>query len=71
LGPPAGGLGVFRVQYLRMEWLWVALLGVVMVGPVVLLLIRRGRGEKLSQAPDSLMESYRGRFENGPRWPKG
>jgi hypothetical protein len=54
-----------------MEWLWVALLVVVMVGPVVVLLIRRGRGEKLSQGPDSLMESYRGRFENGPRWPKG
>jgi hypothetical protein len=29
-----------------MEWLWVALLFVIMFGPVVLLLVRRRRGEK-------------------------
>jgi len=54
-----------------MEWLWVALLFAIIFGPVVVLLVRRGRGEGLSQGPDSLMESYRTRFENRSRWPKG
>lgn len=54
-----------------MEWLWVALLFAIIFGPVILLLVRRRRGEKLSQAPDSLMESYRHPFEQGPRWPHG
>jgi hypothetical protein len=53
------------------EWLWVALLFAIIFGPVVVLLVRRRRGEKLSQAPDSLMESYRHPFEQGPRWPRG
>jgi hypothetical protein len=53
------------------EWLWVVLLFVIILGPIVVLRIRRGRGETLRQAPDSLMESYRHRFEQGPRWPRG
>ena len=55
---------------LRMEWFWVLLLFAITFGPVILLLVRRGRGEGLSQGPDSLMESYRIRFENRPRWPR-
>lgn len=54
-----------------MEWIWVGLLFVIMFGPIVLMLIRRRRGEKLSQGPDSLMESYRHGFEQRPRWPRG
>ena len=54
-----------------MEWIWVGLLLLIMFGPIVLMLIRRRRGEKLSQGPDSLMESYRHGFEQGPRWPRG
>jgi hypothetical protein len=54
-------------HYLRMEWLWVALLFAIIFGPVVVLLVRRDRGEKLSQGPDGLMESYRSHFENWPR----
>jgi hypothetical protein len=54
-------------QYLGMEWLWVALLFAIIFCPVVVLLARRGRGEGLSQSPDSLMESYRSHFENLPR----
>ena len=50
-----------------MEWLWVVMLFAIIFGPVMVLLVRRGRGEGLSQGPDSLMESYRTRFEN---WPK-
>jgi hypothetical protein len=50
-----------------MEWLWVALLFAILFGPVVLLLVRRGRREQLSQGPDRLMESYRSHFERGPR----
>lgn len=50
-----------------MEWLWVALLFAIIFGPVVVLLVRRDRGEKLSQGPDGLMESYRSHFENWPR----
>ena len=46
-----------------MEWLWVVLLFAIIFGPVIVLLVRRGRGESLSQGPDSLMESYRTRFE--------
>jgi len=49
------------------EWLWVALLFAIIFGPVVLLLVRRGRGEKLSQGPDSLMESYRSHFDDWPQ----
>jgi len=30
-----------------MEWLWVALLCLIIFGPVVLLFVRRRRGEKL------------------------
>ena len=59
------------MHYLGVEWLWVALLFAIIFGPVILLLVRRRRGEKLSQAPDSLMESYRHSFEQGPRWPHG
>ena len=40
-----------------MEWLWVVLLFAIIFGPVVLVLVRRDRGEKLSQSPDGLMES--------------
>ncbi len=54
-----------------MEWLWLALLFLIMFGPVVLLLVRRRRGEKLSQAPDAVMEAYRHHFEQGPRGPRG
>ena len=54
-----------------MEWLWVVLLFLIIFGPVAVLLVRRSRGEKLSQAPDSLMESYRAPLEQGPRWPRG
>jgi hypothetical protein len=43
------------------------LLLAIIFGPVVLVLVRRDRGEKLSQGPDSLMESYRSHFENWPR----
>ena len=50
-----------------MEWLWVVLLLVILFGPGVVLLARRSRGEKLSQGPDSLLETYRSRFENWPR----
>jgi hypothetical protein len=50
-----------------MEWLWVVLLFAIIFGPVIVLLVRRGRDEGLSQGPDSLMESYRTPFEN---WPK-
>jgi hypothetical protein len=50
-----------------MEWLWVVLLFAIIFGPVILLLVRRGRGEGLSQGPDSLMESYRTAFEKWPR----
>ena len=59
------------MHYVHMEWLWVLLLFVIIFGPVAVLLIRRSRGEKLSQAPDSLMESYRAPLEQGPRWPRG
>ena len=51
-----------------MEWLWVGLLFLIMFGPIVLMLIRRR--EKLSQGPDSQMESYRHYLE-GPKWPRG
>jgi hypothetical protein len=54
-----------------MEWIWVGLLFLIVFGPIVLMLIRRRRGEKLSQGPDSLMETYRHGFEQGPRWPRG
>ncbi|HEV8228365.1 MAG TPA: hypothetical protein VGQ86_00280 [Candidatus Limnocylindria bacterium] len=50
-----------------MEWLWVALLVVIIFGPIVLMLIRRDRGEHLSQGPDEQMEAYRSDFENWPR----
>jgi hypothetical protein len=50
-----------------MEWLWVALVFAILLGPPLVLLVRRGRAEKLSQGPDSLMESYRSHFERGPR----
>ena len=55
------------VHYSGMEWLWVVLLFAIIFAPVILLLLRRDRGEGLSQGPDSLMESYRTHFEN---WPK-
>jgi hypothetical protein len=42
-----------------MEWIWVGLLFLIMFGPIVLLLVRRKRGEKLSQGPDELAEAYR------------
>ena len=54
-----------------MEWLWVVLLFAIIFGPVILLLVRRGRGEGLSQGPDSMMESYRTNFENRRRRPGG
>jgi hypothetical protein len=60
-------VGYAWVHYLRMEWLWVVLLFAIIFGPVVVVLVRRERGEKLSQGPDSLMESYRSHFENWPR----
>ncbi|HEV8670475.1 MAG TPA: hypothetical protein VGS01_07025 [Candidatus Limnocylindria bacterium] len=50
-----------------MEWIWVVVLFAILLGPAVVLLLRRGRGEKLTQGPDSLMESYRSHFENWPR----
>ena len=50
-----------------MEWFWVALLLAIVFGPPVLMFVRRRRGEKLDQGPDSLMESYRSHFENWPR----
>ena len=50
-----------------MEWIWVVLLFAIIFGPVIVLLVRRDRGEKLSQGPDSMMESYRSHFENWPR----
>jgi hypothetical protein len=59
------------VHYLPMEWLWVVLLFAIIFGPVIVLLVRRGRGEGLSQGPDSLMESYRTHFEHRPRRPGG
>lgn len=40
-----------------MEWLWVVPLFAIIFGPVVLLLVRRGRGEGLSQGPDELAEA--------------
>lgn len=43
----------------RMEWLWVVLLFVILLGPPIVLLVRRSRGEKLTQAPDELTEAYR------------
>lgn len=42
-----------------MEWLWVVLLFVILLGPPIVLLVRRSRGEKLTQAPDELTEAYR------------
>ena len=54
-----------------MEWIWVGLLFLIIFGPVALLAVRRRRREHLSQAPDSLMESYRAPLEQGPRWPRG
>ena len=42
-----------------MEWFWVGLLFLIMFGPILLLLVRRGRGEKLSQGSDALAEAYR------------
>jgi hypothetical protein len=54
-----------------MEWIWVVLLFAIIFGPVIVLLVRRDRGEGLSQGPDSLMESYRDRFQHRPRWPRG
>ena len=53
------------------EWLWVLLLFVIVFAPIVVLRIRRGRRETPGQGPDSLMEAYRHRFEQGPRWPRG
>jgi len=50
-----------------MEWIWVVLLFAIIFGPVIVLLVRRDRGEKLSQGPDSMMEAYRSHFENWPR----
>jgi hypothetical protein len=50
-----------------MEWLWVVLLFGILFGPVILLLLRRRRGEGLSQGPDAMMESYRSHFETWPR----
>lgn len=41
-----------------MEWIWIGLLFLIMFGPIVLMLIRRRRGEKLSQGPDQI-EVYR------------
>ena len=54
-----------------MEWIWVVLLFAIIFGPVIVLLVRRDRGEKLSQGPDGTMESYRERFLHRPRWPRG
>jgi len=54
-----------------MEWIWVVLLFAIIFGPVIVLLVRRDRGEGLSLGPDSLMESYRERFLHRPRWPRG
>ena len=47
-----------------MEWLWVVLLFVIVVGPLVVLLVRHGRGEKLTQAPDELLETYRTQLDD-------
>jgi hypothetical protein len=54
-----------------MEWNGIVLLFAITFGPVIVLLVRRDRGEGLSQGPDGLMESYRDRFWHRPRWPRG
>jgi hypothetical protein len=55
------------VHYLPVEWFWVAALLAIVFGPIVVMLIRRERGEGLSQGPDSLMEAYRKYFDDWPR----
>lgn len=47
-----------------MEWLWVALLLVIVLGTPILLLVRHGRGETLTQAPDELLETHRTRLDD-------
>ena len=52
------------VQTVAMEWLWVVLLFVIFLGVPILLLVRHGRGERSTQAPDELLETYRTRLDD-------